>query len=539
MHLLPSVIFNPDTSEGERRTRSLIEKLAGSDGSFAIHSLNLPDHEYKRYSEADFVVVDARGLIVLEVKGGTVKCEAGQWSFENGRGKPRAKSEGPHQQAETAVQAVRTMLTKNGARYAPSVFGWAVVFPFTYWTQTHPEIPSELVLDARDCEDALSFTKAMDRVFLYWRKRCEESGRTIYPIEVADYAEVLLPEFQYAPAPAKCAEAVWQDVVRLSSRQCEILEGLSKNPRLLVNGGAGTGKTVLAHAAAIKAHGQGKRTAFIIGAPLLAAHLAEQLKGVTVSTSDDLSSLPSAAFDVVVVDEGQELANEAGLQAVDRILSGGLEKGSWRWFMDCDNQSLHKDAEPASIERLAELSTQWSPTHNVRSTREIVALVQSALGADVGLSEIDGRGVRPKVQVLNSDDEAFEWGANYVLHLISTGVRPDQIVVLGAGEDLQRIRESLKSLSDRDIVIVRGPSELQAMQSRVAITDPSTFRGMERAWTVVLCTSSFTRTPRSESYLYVALTRSNAGLAVALGPEGRTWLELLYNKQMMAGGKQK
>lgn len=538
MHLLPSVIFRSETSDGERRIRSLIEKLAGSDGSFAIHSLNLPDHEYKRYSEADFVVVDSRGLIVLEVKGGTVKCEGGQWSFENGRGAGRTKSEGPHQQAESAVQAVRHMLSKKDAR-PPSVFGWAVVFPFTYWTQTHPEVPCELVLDARDCEDAASFTKAMDRVFLYWRKRSEESGRKIRPIEVDDYAQVLLPEFQFAPAPAKCAEAVWKDVVRLSHRQCEILEGLGKNPRLLVNGGAGTGKTVLAHAAAMKAQGDGKRTAFIIGAPLLAAYLAQQLNGITVCTIDDLPSLPEEAFDVVVVDEGQELANEKGLQSVDRILAGGLTRGSWRWFMDCDNQSLHKDAEPASINRLEELSTRWSPTHNVRSTREIVALVQSALGADVGLSEIDGRGVRPRVEVLDSDDEAMAWGARYVLHQINAGVRPEQIVVLGALEDLQRIRESLKDLGDGDVVVVRGPSELQSMQTRLAVTDPSTFRGMERAWTVVLCTSAFAKIPRSESCLYVALTRSNAGLAVALGPDGRAWLEQLYNKQMGAGGNRK
>ncbi|WP_082466640.1 nuclease-related domain-containing DEAD/DEAH box helicase [Sphingomonas sp. Leaf38] len=537
MQLLPSVIFRTDTSDGERRVRSLVEKLAGSDGAFALHSLNLPDHEYKRYSEADFVLVDERGLIVLEAKGGTVKCEGGEWSFENGRGGKRSKSEGPHQQAESAVQAVRTMLRKNDARYQPSVFGWAVVFPFTHWTQDHPEIPAEIVVDASDCEDAVSFTKAIDRVFRYWRQRSVESGRTIYPIEVDDYAHVLVPEFQYVPSPAKCAEAVWEDVVRLSSKQCEILEGLGKNPRLLVNGGAGTGKTVLANAAAKKASSDGKRTALIIGAPLLAAALSEDLVGVLVCPADRISELPTSGFDVVVVDEGQELATSDGLAQVDRILKGGLSGGSWRWFMDADNQSLHNDAEPAALTRLEDLAMQWSPKRNVRSTKEIVALVQEALGADIGLSEIDGRGVRPLVQVMDSDQAALEWVGNFVAQKVKSGVDPRHLVVLGAPDELSKIRNSIHTLSDRDAIIVTGPDQLHQMKSRLVVSDPSTFRGLERAWTVVVCTKGFSLMPRPESYLYVAMTRSNAGLAIALGPDGKVWLEQLYQDQMTGKGR--
>lgn len=539
MQLLPSVIFRAETSDGERRVRSLIDKLVGSEGAFALHSLNLPEHEYKRYSEADFVIVDERGLIVLEVKGGTVKCEGGEWSFENGRGAKRTKSEGPHAQAESAVHAVRKMLRTNGARHQPSVFGWAVVFPFTHWTQDHPEIPPELVIDQSDCENGAVFTAAIDRVFRYWRQRSIESGRTIYPVEVDDYSQVLVPEFHYAPSPAKCAEAVWEDVVRLSDKQCEILEGLARNPRLLVNGGAGTGKTVLANAAATKANADGKRTALIIGAPLLAAALAEELPGVTVSPADRIHSLPSGAFDVVVVDEGQELATEAGLEQVDRIIKGGLASGSWRWFMDVDNQSLHNDAEPAALEKLESLAMQWSPSRNVRSTKEIVALVQDALGADVGLSEIDGRGVRPAVQVLASDDAALEWAAKFVAQKIASGVDPRQIAVLGTPNELSKIRESISTLSDRDVIVVTGPAQLQEMKSRLVVTDPSTFRGLERAWTIIVCTKGFTEMRRAESYLYVAMTRSNAGLAIGLGPDGKDWLEELYQQQMAGKGRGK
>lgn len=46
-------------------------------GWFAIHSLNLPRHEYKRFGEIDFVLCGPEGLFVLEVKGGASPARMG------------------------------------------------------------------------------------------------------------------------------------------------------------------------------------------------------------------------------------------------------------------------------------------------------------------------------------------------------------------------------------------------------------------------------------------------------------------------------
>lgn len=531
MELYPSVIFRDETSRGERRARALLQNAPASEGAFTIHSLNLPGHEYKRYSEADFLVVDSRGVLVLEVKGGTVKCENGQWQFENGRGQSRTKSEGPHQQAESAIHAVRKMLKNGGARYQPSVFGWAVVFPFTKWKDDHPEIPGQVVIDEGDCADGMSFTAAIDRAFAYWKDRAIESGRTIYPVDVDDYRSTLLPSFQYAPAPARCAEAILADVVRLSKHQCEIVEGFDSNQRLLIEAGAGTGKTVLAHAAARKFAGERLRTGFIIGAPLLAAQLATELPDVHVISSEELSVIPDDAFEVLVVDEGQELVNSSGLEEIDRILEGGLENGRWKWFMDADNQSMKNEVDPDCRAKLRNLAFYWSPPHNVRSTREIVGLVKEALGADIGISEIDGRGVRPWVQILESDDEALKWAVEFVAQKTQDGVAPKDIVVLAAPSSFDRVRRAMEWLPDSELAVVRGPEQFEAMKSRAVISDPMTFRGLERAWTVVLCDEAFTQQKNGESHLYVAMTRSNAGLAIALGPKGRDWLYAFYERQ--------
>lgn len=527
MRILPSTILNPDTPDGERRVRALLAAAPGSPGAFAVHSLNLPEHAYKRYGEADFVVVDRRGILVVEVKGGIVRHSGGVWRFENGRGQAREKSEGPHRQAESGVHALLRSLSRSDAPKI-GVFGWAVATPFTFWTTPHPEIPAEVLIDRGDCGDPAAFTAALDRAFRWWRMRSIASGRQTTPLDTQVVERLLLPEFQFAPAPARCAEAVQRDVVRLTERQAEILEGLSDNPRLLVEGGAGTGKTVLAAAAASQAASAGEAVGLVVAAPVLAAHLASGLPRVTVMAPGAMGDLPAHSLDVLVVDEGQELANPAGLRAADRLLRGGLAAGRWRWFMDPANQALHAEVTYDALQQLRSIATKYRLRRNVRSTKQIVSLVQGTVGADVGVSEIDSRGVLPRVEhvpgnptkcLLAAVEQARDW--------LDGGVAPGDIGVLGAEADLPNLLAAARHILGDDVVALDGADALSMVQGRVIVTDPSTFRGMERAWVTLGCTPTFAAQARSESFLYVAMTRARAGLAVFVADGADTWFTQL------------
>ena len=73
------------------------------DAWFAIHSLNLPRHEYKRFGEVDFVVCGPEGLFVLEIKGGGLACRNGIWETKNGRCQA---FRGKHGELETIYGAI-------------------------------------------------------------------------------------------------------------------------------------------------------------------------------------------------------------------------------------------------------------------------------------------------------------------------------------------------------------------------------------------------------------------------------------------------
>lgn len=530
MRILPEYILAPETPDGERFVRSLLSAAPASPEGFAVHSLNLPDHAYKRYGEADFVVVDRRGLLVLEVKGGIVRHEAGVWSFANGRGAARTRSEGPHRQAESGVHALLRTLARSGSPRI-NVFGWAVVLPFTHWTTPHPEIPEAVLLDRSVCGSVADFTAALDRAFRWWRERAAVSGRDTGPLEPAALEPFLVPEFRYAPAPGRCAEAIERDVVRLTELQAEILEGLSANPRLLVEGGAGTGKTVLAAAAARQAAAEGRDVALVIAAPILAAHLGETLPRVSVVGPSAVGRLPDRCLDVLVVDEGQEMASPEGILEADRVLRGGIADGTWRWFMDPANQALHANVEQASVERLKANSTLYRLRRNVRSTRNIVDLVRGTLGADVGISEIDARGVLPHVQgVPGQRRSCLEAAVEHVREWLEQGVDACDVALLAADCDVGDLLDIARRRLGDEVVVLTEPSALDAARTRVVVSDPSSFRGMERAWVAVACTQAFAGRPRSERFLYVAMTRPRAGLAVFLAGDGADrWFESLQS----------
>jgi hypothetical protein len=110
-------------------------------------------------------------------------------------------------------------------------------------------------------------------------------------------------------------------------------------------------------------------------------------------------------FDALIVDEGQDLLQLALLDPLDRTLVGGLEQGRWCLFHDRNNQAgLFGPAEPEALDML----NSFGPTHvrrttNCRNTRQILELVKTSLGADMG---VRGSGDGPAVRLHQARGEA-------------------------------------------------------------------------------------------------------------------------------------
>ena len=78
-----------------------------------FHSVNLPEHQYKQWAEIDFLLISNKGILVFEVKGGRVSRENGVWIHTDRFGRRHEKSEGPDEQAKTAMYSLRDKLEKK------------------------------------------------------------------------------------------------------------------------------------------------------------------------------------------------------------------------------------------------------------------------------------------------------------------------------------------------------------------------------------------------------------------------------------------
>ena len=110
--MIPATISPDVKSPAERMIYSWLSDLEW-ENCIVLHSLGMAEHVDKIFGEIDFVVIADEGVLCIEVKGGIVKRQGGDWHFINRYGKDSTKKEGPYQQAQGNEQSLRLYLEKR------------------------------------------------------------------------------------------------------------------------------------------------------------------------------------------------------------------------------------------------------------------------------------------------------------------------------------------------------------------------------------------------------------------------------------------
>lgn len=391
MKLIPPLEYIDGVkSRAERRVAELLARVNSDAEAVAYHSIHLPEHAYKIMSEVDFVVLWRGAVIVLEVKGGRLRRQDGVWVFTDRFGHENRKAESPWEQAHSAMFALRQRLDRAvpGPRLA---FGAAVITPDQVlapdveWAPWEWGGPAAMRLD--------SFTKLLDQAAAHARDNIgDKLPRSLKPLK-----DTLRRDFDRIVRLSDEAGIVDRQMAELVAGQVAVLDVIESNPRVVVEGGAGTGKTLLAIEAARRRAMDHGRVAFICRSGGVVALAKRLLVGSSAQALkfDDLAS--EEKFDVLVIDEGQDLVNVDDLRVIEEALAGGLECGIWWLFLDPNNQAhIDGDFEVEMYDQLRAWATYANLKSNMRNTRHIVTQVQTYLGADVGAPRI---GEGPKVAV--------------------------------------------------------------------------------------------------------------------------------------------
>jgi hypothetical protein len=522
----------PDNLTGsERQVFGLLSQMNLGEGAVCLTSLNLSRHELQRWGEIDFVVVWKRGLLAIEVKGGTVTCEDGIWTFEDRYGNSYEKALSPIAQAQGGYSSMLSKFLRPGVGdrlLSRAASGFCALFPTTPLSSARhfiggAEMPKELVGTKEDCRDQQALLAFLERTIAYWQRRAPSNTTPLKIDEVAAIVKALRPSFdRVAPLSISLAR-VRDEQLELTEDQYMMLDLSVDSPRIMCEGGAGTGKTFLAIESLRRE--ADNNPIMVLGTQ----HLAEHLRHENVPSPQRIVSfhellagqLEGKTYSTLIVDEGQQLTNEKALSALAAILDMPFAEARWRWFSDRNHQVTKLSRfENGAYEALRSMAS-FAPRlrHNCRNTPKIVTATEFVTGLKVGETKV--RGVGPDVvysQASTADDRVQDAAAQIKRWLSDDEVRPADIVLLSSLDVERSSIPRIAAASGQRYEPWRPAASRNRGEALGAATIEQ-FRGLEAPF-VVLCDIA----GQLESLvpmLYLGMTRANFGLFVSCDEQVR------------------
>lgn len=561
--MIPPEILTKVTAS-ERAVFELIKHAEDSDGLYCLHSVGLARHSRKIYSEADFVVIGAKGIYCLEVKGGNVTRTNGMWNI-GWPNKNYQSSEGPFRQSETAQWALRDEIrSRLGTLSKEIVFGWGVVFPDIIFDKKDPEWDLNVVYDLTD--KSSSFANYIERLSKHTKDRMVAIGWKPPPPlsdgKVRQIVQCLRGDFEVVQSLRGLVSESERELLQLSADQFQVLDYTvgGRNPRVLCSGGAGTGKTVVAVELARRLTEAGNSVLFLCFNENLRNHISstidfnnkllkistlhqfmgeiirlggfsEELKNVhesfdprelfeTVypslfydSASILLDNETEFQFDAIIIDEAQDILQSSNIECLELVLDGGFRDGQWAIFLDSENQGAvyrqHEDNSHNYLRSFRPLEICFE--ENFRNPKSVVE--ELCLLTQIEMPKCR-RNIVSIVEYEKTKSEKAQGKKlrALLLKILGEGVKPCQIAILSA----RRHEKSCVSMFPPDIgkeVHYLGTSKKLVDENTIVASSVSAFKGLESEVVILTDLESIDLTNSWwRSILYVGMTRTRTQL---------------------------
>jgi len=435
----------------------------------------------KGSGEIDFILLNKMfGVLAVEIKGGHIDINEGQWFSSNKNGRHLIKN--PFLQAEEGARAILTTLKKELPNLElkdcvhhcvvfPAVSGNYVGNSGNISTYGHREITIYK-------EDLTNLARKIEKVVSYWSQKPRWSDANFKLIR-----NVLIPTTKTPGISYLEYLNILKDLDRLTESQERTIRQLTRDKgKSIVTGGAGTGKTVLGMARAQQLAQEGKKVLYLCATGSLSLHLQSEIaslgppisQNLEVETAsglitkvgragtagDDFTQrkklIPSRAdrfidsiskenregtIDCLVVDEAQDISKE-DLALVEFLVKAPEEGGSVIILGDPNQQLMLGRIESALG---PEEQSQSHPLDvNCRNTKEIASIAHSFTNQLVDTLETIS-GIKVKTHQLRGE---LDVQVAVEIESIRQEYDPSQIIVLTLN--------GLEDLSTNDTRFVDG-----------------------------------------------------------------------------------
>ena len=567
--MIPAQIDDHVVSSAERRVFHLLATDPDTNGWTVLHSLGLARRTTGPYGEIDFVVIiPHEGILCLEIKGGRVSCENGMWRTMDRYGNLVVLRKSPFMQARGSMFALRSSIIDHFGQGSPESYcpiAFAVLFPDVVCPPATPEFERSDVIDAHDLRRPIS--ASIDGIVRNRLRDFQPRSGERYPTpsQLRAILAYLRPDFDLVVAKSVSLARTEAKLMSLTEEQYDRLDELEENPRCLFEGAAGTGKTLLALEYARRANNAGAKVLLVCfnrllgdwlklqteGTQITAGTWHEILKEIIASSSvgkefsehertalnnQDLAILfeelypfygeialeeLNNPFDVLVMDEAQDLSDQATFDLMNRTIKGGLAGGTWGIFGDFTRQALYDNAS-GSIADLSEYSGHFvraKLTLNCRNTRRIAeetAIIGGfstppyKLGHEAGMP-VEHRYWRSPYSLVKTLTETIN-------RLASDGVPIDDVMILSP----RRLENSPVASVEQicDVPLFDCSRTLDTPQRCIRFSTIHSFKGLE-SQVVIMVDIEEVDDDRSQSLLYVGMSRARSLLILVIHERAR------------------
>ena len=581
--MIPSVISPEIKSAAEKHIFEWFRDDPRTNDWIVLHSLGIANHNRVIHGETDFfVLAPYMGLFALEVKGGRVTRNGGVWSFTNRYGKVGTKTRGPFDQAWdgvfSIVNDIKNKLDSSHKHLKKIFFGIGVMFPDVEYNTVGCDEEQWQVFD---CNDGNNVYDYIHRIFEGACKKWESlNGHEVpydklpSPDDIQYIADLLRGDFDKAVAISVQIKYAEEELVRLTNEQYRCIDQLDDNKRCLIEGGAGTGKTLLAIEEAKKATAQGLKVALFCYNKNLGdwfekyfEDVPQNLRPAYVGTfhsfmaktardagirlcyprNDEdagsfyeeelplsicaaLQQLREPRFDKIIVDEAQDLISSNYLDVFDKCISGGLSRGRWTFLGDFSQQAIFSQSVSADeMKEMIEDRTsfiRFKLTVNCRNTRTIcdeISLVTDFKAPSDVWSKVDGM----PVQYLTYRDKAEERIKliDTIQMLVDSHISAKKISILSP---LKRENSIVSDVEEFDIRDYKTYGN-----NKFSFSTIKSFKGLENAVIILVDIDSIS----DKQLMYVALSRARTALYVIESEEARREYVEIQMRRLTNGHK--
>lgn len=554
-----------------------------------LHSVGLAKTNRGPYGEIDYVIlIPGKGIVCLEIKGGLVHCSNGIWTTTNQKTNQTSILKiSPYMQAREGMFSLKRAIEDHFGSLDPASrcpLSYAVVFPAV---DSLPRTPGEEVwetIDNLDLQRPIS-TKILQNINGARKKlTIPLKAESVSIKTMSAIRQYLRPDFDRIATRASTIRQSEERLVALTEAQYNYLDIAEQNERLIVEGAAGTGKTVLAIEHARREASAKRKTLLLCFNRVLASWLGRQFSEeekkliqvvsfyslvrkligesdfleefeaeCAVSTSEDsysriypfygelaLSDRDGIA-DSLIVDEAQDLITESNLPVINLLVSKTMSNGRWVMFGDFAYQTIYTrtHGKLKSLE-IKSLLTEYSGSItniplkvNCRNTRQIgeeTALLSGFDSLPYRLANAEGLPVDYRYWKAKEDEQ--EQLVRVLTMLLEEGVQPEDIVILAPSRYENSIVSSL--LNVRGVPISDLGDIAGEPGKCIVFSTIHAFKGMESP-VIVLCGISGISSNEEKALLYVGMSRARSQLIVIGSDKIKKTLPELTLKRLTEG----